>query len=361
MHIISGDLWAGAEAQIFTLLTGLSFKTELCIILLNEGELASRLRTIGLNPTIINEQLYSSPKITLLIIKAIYRFRPDVIHSHRQKENILGSLANLLSIPVRGRLTPSLRTVHGAPEFQPRGLQKLQNWLDQLLGRWVQKKIIAVSRDLSQKLAPNFRKSQLVVIHNGVDQCALQSVFQKAEFKEQYPHAIHIGAIGRLEPVKRIDIFLEMAAELIKIKPDADWHFHVIGDGALSENLHELSVKLGIARSVRFHGHRRDIHQCIASLTAIVMCSDHEGTPMAALEAIAIGTTLIAHNVGGLSELLADHKELLVDNHCPSGYAEILLKQIEKPINVILPSRYNARENTEKTFELYQSIIPGCS
>jgi hypothetical protein len=55
-HLISGDLWAGAEVQAFTMLKGLRQQPDLEImaIVLNEGRLASRLREIGLNAKVID-------------------------------------------------------------------------------------------------------------------------------------------------------------------------------------------------------------------------------------------------------------------------------------------------------------------
>jgi len=61
-------------------------------------------------------------------------WQPDVIHTHRSKENVLGALANRLSINV-----PCLRTSHGAPEHFPQGLHHLHKqlfaWLDIFCGR----------------------------------------------------------------------------------------------------------------------------------------------------------------------------------------------------------------------------------
>ncbi|MBK8186893.1 MAG: glycosyltransferase family 4 protein [Cellvibrio sp.] len=82
-----------------------------------------------------------------------------------------------------------------------------------------------------------------------------------------------MGIIGRLEPVN-VDI-LNMAAILIQQQPDK-WHFHVIGDGKLKDQLKDYSNNLDISQHVTYHGHRKDIPSCIVALDAIIMCSDHE-------------------------------------------------------------------------------------
>jgi L-malate glycosyltransferase len=330
--------------------------TDLLVILMNKSELADRLQTLGLKLVILDEQQNSSIRIFFGILKSIRQFKPDVIHTHRQKENILGGFANLLAIPFRGKLTPSVRTSHGAPEFNPKGKQKIQVWLDKWVGNYLQKKVIAVSEDLANKLTAIYPANHIVVIQNGVDTESLKQSVQIADWKQNYPDKTHIGIIGRLEPVKRIDIFLEMAALLLKEDSNNAWRFHIIGDGKLRASMESLAKNLGIQNDVIFHGHRNDIPSCIASLDAIVMCSDHEGTPMTALEAMALGTPLIAHAVGGLKELLLNHPSL-VHEHTPVCYASAVRRQFDVNFPAVaLDEKYYANRNAGSTIRLYQSL-----
>jgi L-malate glycosyltransferase len=354
MHIISGDLWAGAEVQAYTLLKYLKPEVELCVILMNEGELSEKLSALGISPIIIPETKTSSFKIIHAIFKQLRQFKPDVLHTHRQKENIFGSIANLMQVPFNRKLIPSVRTAHGAPEFKPKNKQKIQVWLDRLTGRYLQKKIIAVSDDLAKQLSAIYPIDHITVIHNGVDTETLKKSAQATEWKQNHPDKTHIGIIGRLEPVKRIDIFLETAKILINDHPERSWQFHIIGDGKLKSSLELQAANIGIASQVIFHGHRKDIPACIASLDAIIMCSDHEGTPMTALEALALEKTLIAHNVGGLSEMLKDYPWLLISNHSAAGYAQGLMQFISQPEHRIeLPDHYTAQQNMMCTKRLY--------
>src|SRR5262249_38488661 len=74
--------------------------------------------------------------------------------------------------------------------------------------------------------------------------------------------------------------------------------------------------------AVTFHGHRSDSVACIAALDMLVMCSDHEGLPMTALEAGIVGVPLVAHAVGGLLDLLPE--SCLVRAHDAPGYARAI-------------------------------------
>lgn len=358
MHIISGDLWAGAEVQAFTLLQQLQPKVQLHVVILNDGELSKRLLTLNIPVTIVPESELSSWRILNEFKRLIREFQPDILHTHRQKENIFGSIANYWANLFRGKRAKSLRTTHGAPEFSPKGKQKIQVWLDNFVGNYLQHAIIAVSEELALKLSTVFSAKKIHTIRNGVNQAYLLEQAKDADFRSQYPQHIHIGIIGRVEPVKRIDIFLDAATLLIHQMPSPHkLKFHVIGDGSLKATMQAKAQQLGLSEHIQFHGHRQDMASCIKSLDIIVMCSDHEGTPMTALEAMALGTPLIAHDTGGLKDILQDYPQLLVTNHSPAGYAAQVSQVIaNNNMAVTLPEKYTAAKNVVDTLILYKKL-----
>ena len=89
-HIISGDLWAGAEVVNYHLLKNLkSFNNiDLSAILFNEGKLADKIRSLGISVDVIDENKNNIFQTIVAAGKIIHRKPPDIIHSHRYKENI---------------------------------------------------------------------------------------------------------------------------------------------------------------------------------------------------------------------------------------------------------------------------------
>lgn len=353
MHIISGDLWAGAEVQAYTLLKELRAECELHVVLMNPGELADRLKVLAIPVTLLDESKMNPVKILLGLRNIMLSFRPDIVHTHRQKENILGAVANLLSVRSK-----CVRTSHGAPEFCVKGIRQLQPRLDNFIGRYVQHGIISVSDDLTQKLQKVFPAKKIHTIPNGIDKESLISQCQETDFRINEPDKIHIGIIGRLEPVKRIDIFLRMVALLLGTPSEKPMLFHIVGEGSQRKILEKECRALGLNESVIFHGHRKDIPALISSLDVVVMCSDHEGTPMTALETLALGVPLIAHNVGGLKDVLDRYPEWQVDEHTPQGYANALTAAIRNyPQKIVLNENYSSHCNAQKTLGLYMSLL----
>lgn len=360
LHIISGDLWAGAEVQAYTLLTSIRDNCELQVVLMNEGELAERLKHAGIRIKIIDEHHHNSLTIFTRLCAIIRHFKPDLIHTHRQKENILGAIANAFASRFLHkqfwRRSAAVRTTHGAPEHKVSGIKKIQIWLDNFCGNYLQDAVISVSTDLAIKLRHLFPERKIHIIENGIDIEKLRQAIPAQDIRKMQPDAFHIGIVGRLEPVKRVDIFLNSAQQLLATTSRA-MHFHVIGDGKLAAELHALSEHLALTQSVSFHGHRTDPAQVIAALDMVVMCSDHEGTPMTALETLALGKPLIAHNVGGLVEILADYPELLVIDHSPAGYSNKILQTMQGNPRIQLKNAYTSHANATATLALYQQLI----
>lgn len=321
MQLTSGDLWAGAEVQFFTLCRALRERGDVAlrVVVLNEGELATRLREIGAEPVVLDETRLSSLQIFRQLLSLLRQWRPQVLHTHRFKENVIGGLAaGLLRIP-------SLRTLHGAPEVDLTQLdtrRRLIHALDVGIGRFVQQRVVAVTDDLRRKLLVDYPPAHVVTVPNGIDFDALDAV--PAVELEGEPV---VGIVGRLTEVKRVDLFLQMVRLLVDDPALARVSFVVIGGGPLQPALQQQAQQLGIAGRVRFTGHVSPSAGWIRALDVLVMCSDHEGMPMTLLEAMRLRTPIVAHRVGGLVELLAPQGEsgpqygTLVADHSAAGYA----------------------------------------
>lgn len=354
MHIASGDLWAGAEVQLFTLVKYQKdfHNVRLLVVLMNGGLLANRLRDIGVETVVLDERKLNGLKILLNLVLLMNKWQPDIVHTHRQKENILGSIANALSVRAK-----SLRTLHGAPEFPKNFLKHPVKWLlpqlDYLCALFLQKTVIAVSDELADSLKAVYDDTKVAVVLNGVDVDDLQTntTALTGEFDQGQKH---IGIVGRLEPVKRLDLFLRIAKCAVSDYKE-NWRFHVFGDGSLFDALQDEAEVLGVSSVVIFEGHRNDIARCIKSMDVLVMCSDHEGLPMTALETVALGTPMVAHSVGGLTKLLGDGAGLLIPDQNVENYYHAITELLEggSKLAAVLPEQYRAENNATKIVKLY--------
>lgn len=330
-HVASGDLWAGAEAQLAALLHALARHQSLrvFVVLLNEGRLAEEARRSGAEVKVIAESAHTFFEIlgeatTYILARGIL-----ILHSHRYKENLLAAL-----LARRCRVPFVVRTEHGGQEpFQ--GLaqlkQRVLRRVDRLVRSYATDRVISVSAELQPQLARYVDPHRIVVIPNGVDTENVRSDLSALEARRRLnipDHCPVLGYAGRLAPIKRLDIFLAAAQEIARRAPNA--RFVVVGDGSERPRLEKIARALGLEHLVLFLGHRDDIYDVLRAIDVFVLCSDHEGLPIVLLEALHMGIPVVARRVGGIAEVVQDGiSGLLVDSADPRPLADACVRLVE--------------------------------
>ena len=369
-HIASGDLWAGAEVQVAGLLRELKRRSDVEVraIFLNEGRLAEESRRAGVEVSVIPESEHGFLGLVAKV-SATLRERPvDILHSHRYKENLLAAWAAR-----RGGIARLVRTQHGMPEpFSGASFwkQRLLQAADRLLARYGTDAVIAVSGDMEARLASFLGDRHPVLIYNGVDPTSVRSDLSREQAKQRLgvpPEAPVLGTAGRLEPVKRLDIFLRAAQRIAQAAPEA--HFLIVGAGRESEALRKLAGELGLARQTHFTGHRSDLYDVLRAMDILVLSSDHEGLPMVLLEALGLGVPVVSRKVGGIPEVLTESSGgLLVDSSSPQALAESCLSLVHDPSRRETMGRwgrsriersFSAQRMAEATAALYRRLVTG--
>lgn len=308
-HIASGDLWAGAEVQISTLLKELrkSAGLSLSAILLNEGRLSEDLGAAGIPVVVIDERKLSSWQIFKSIKSRIKSCSPDIVHTHRYKEHILGGLA----AKVCGTCVV-IQTVHGLEE-KLEGWSRAKLWfysaLNACITGWTAGGIVGVSQEIEAVSRRRFPGSHTICIPNGIDLNQVRAAKRTTAKRDELGiprEATVIGAVGRLAPIKGIEYLLRAVQPLCREELLGPIRLCIVGDGPLRSQLEQLAEQLGIADGTFFLGNRSDVHQLMTSFDIYALPSIHEGIPIALLEAMALGRPVVASRVGGVPEVLRD-------------------------------------------------------
>lgn len=176
------------------------------------------------------------------------------------------------------------------------------------------------------------------------------------------PDAFVIGHIGRLSIEKNHAFILEIAAEVIRKDPKAQ--FLMIGDGPLREPLKRRIRQLNLIENVHLLGSRADITCLLRALDVFLFPSLCEGFGLALVEAQAAGLPCIAATtipretdvVPGLVQRLsltdsadAWAEALLACRHTPST-AEAKCAALQ----VVRQSSYNIENSALWLSSLYQ-------
>ena len=126
----------------------------------------------------------------------------------------------------------------------------------------------------------------------------------RAGVASQGKRAIDLVFIGRLEPVKQANQFIEIVEAVSRLIPSVK--ATVVGDGSLLEDTKAHAAKLGVTNNIEFLGRRKDVEQILASSRMFVLTSQSEGLSIAMAEAMANGTVPVVANVGELGDLVVD-------------------------------------------------------
>lgn len=305
-HVMSADLWAGAEIQLATLASYLVTRPDIdmAAVLFNEGALARELRRLGIATVVIDEQKNSAIRIVTRLVSFLKRHKVDLVHTHRYKDNILGTVAAKTA-----GVRHIVRTVHGVNEAMvgwPQRKFESYDLVDRAVLRCAADRIIAVSHRMSQQLVENgHTPSKVVSIHNGVNLSTVEVVRTRQEVRAEFgiaPDAILIGTTGRLAPVKGHAVLLRAATIIRQRTPDV--RFILVGDGPLEHELEGLASAQGLGNACVFTGARTDIPDLLAAMDIFTLPSLSEGVPMALLEAMVLGVPVVAASVGGVPEVV---------------------------------------------------------
>lgn len=365
-HIVSGDIWAGAEAQAYQLISGLQVNGIIkpTAVVFNSGVLFDKLIALGIAVTLADESVLSPLGQIKIIRQHLKTNSTAILHTHGFKENVLGTAARYLS-----RVKNSVHTVHGSPEFQltwrtPR--KKLPIILDRLVTAFAQNAVVAVSQHLKNTLEPRY-PNKTVAIRNfiGTDNIPATPA-NRFDSRRKPDSPYQVSLVGRCVPVKRLDLFIDTIATL-RIDHRLEVEGNVYGDGPLLKAMKQYAETKGMQQFIHFHGFVQDMEPEWATMDALVMPSDHEGLPMTLLEALLRQVPVVAHNTGGIPEVL-NHGTggVLVDNHSARGYAKSLAKLIRQPDTAWrlaangqshIKKEFSQRENVKRYETLYKATV----
>lgn len=183
--------------------------------------------------------------------------------------------------------------------------------------------------------------SRLAVVPPGVD----PDVFQpqaKERARQLIGHAGHrvFVFVGRLEPLKGVDVLLRALALLTAGDRHPEVRLLVLGedsgagDGAERERLQRLAAELGLGDRVEFLGSvaQNRLPAYYAAADACLMPSYSESFGLAGLEAQACGTAVVASSAAGLASVVRDGVTgFLVDGPDAAAYALRMGRLLDEP------------------------------
>lgn len=177
---------------------------------------------------------------------------------------------------------------------------------------------------------------QITVIPNGVARLSMESDAESVATFEAFaqrvgPASITLGAVMRLDEVKRPLLWIETAASLLGRLPDA--RIIVVGDGPFRSKVEKRTVALGVAARCLFVGRSSYVGYWLSKMDALLLLSEHEGLPNALIEAQLAGVPVITTAAGGAPEALVPGRTGFVTSLHPSPgeVADLIAGTVAQP------------------------------
>jgi glycosyltransferase involved in cell wall biosynthesis len=229
------------------------------------------------------------------------RGRFDVVHAFKATENIYGCLAaKLAGTPV---------VIGGYREQYAAGgvIRLLHLSLRGIVDGWIVN-TQAIANSMVRAIGA--KQKDFFVLPNGIDPESFNSSLSAIDAKKSLrlaPSQPVVSIVARLHPIKNHAMFLAMAVEVLKRRPDAQ--FLIVGGGPLRSEVQSKATAMGLTNAVHFLGERSDVSDVMAATDVSVLTSHSEGLSNALLESMCVGLPIVTTDYTGVRELITDGEQ----------------------------------------------------
>ena len=184
--------------------------------------------------------------------------------------------------------------------------------------RFLPTRIIVDGKAIAEQL-PQALQSRIAVVLNGVDtnifRPGLDGIALRRQFDIPDDHLV-IGHVGRMTPWKGQHYLIEAFARVAADNPKATLLLvgsPVFDNDAYERRLLALVAQLGLGERVKFAGYTHDMPGALAAMEVFAFTSVEKDTsPLALLSAMSSGLPIVAFDIAGTRELMADADQFLL-------------------------------------------------
>ena len=307
LHIINGDLYAGAERVQDLLAEQLpQFDYDVEFVTLKTGLFAEHCTTHS-------AAIHSIPMGSLFDLRPAWKIAKlirdgsfEIIHTHTRRSALIGMVSSYLSH------VPMVHHVHSpSSEDTEDTLRNLRNSLVERLALHHAQRLIPVSASLEQYLLQRgYQASLITTVYNGV---TVQALNQQTDAPNNEARTLTIACVALMRPRKGIDTLIQALAKIVQTRPDlSDVKVKLIGPFETTEyeqQIRSLCKSLDIEDNVEFTGFCNNVPEQLANCDIFCLPSHYgEGMPMVILEAMALGLPIVSTHVEGIPEQI-EHKK----------------------------------------------------
>ena len=297
LHVFPSFVPAGSQVRTARILGALGSAWRHAVLAL-DGRLDAR----ALVESAVDVRYLAAPPkagsaaTTLRLAQVLERERPRLLCTYN-----FGSVdAGLAALSLGG--VPHVHHEDGFLPDEARG-QMLRRTLMRRIALVRTSRVVVISNTLLQIALQTWRldPDQVQLIPNGIDLERFAPRTRDVSVRARLgigSEAFLVGAVGHLRPEKNFARLLHAASHL----PQA--HVLILGEGGERARLEQLASSLGMHGRVHLPGYDSDPRGYYGAMDVFVISSDTEQTPLALLEAMAMGLPAVGTGVGDVASIL---------------------------------------------------------
>ncbi len=289
-----GDI-GGGKTHILSIAEELSRSCDLRLVSFRKGVLSTEAMQMGLDTADI-DGTRSFAATVRFALQQVDGFKPDIIHCHGAKANLIGVIVKQL------RHVPVMTTVHSDPRLDYLGAplkQYTYGFVNALALRRMDYYVAVAGRMKEILIERGFDPCRIFTVYNGLNFSGASDSPKPAKDPED---TIVVGIAARLNPVKDIPTVLRAFAKAYS--QDKRLRLSIAGTGEDENALRRLANQLGISEVTVFEGWISDISAYFKRIDINVLSSLSETFPYSLLEGAYEHCPAIASNVGGIPYLI---------------------------------------------------------
>ncbi|WP_051258409.1 glycosyltransferase [Atopococcus tabaci] len=279
-----------------------------------------------------NVRFLPMKKFTYLELKRVIRtFDPDLIHAHDVRATVLASLA-------AGDI-PLISHLHVNKDDMARATVK------SILYKWaVEKaeKVIMVSTScLDEYRYKAAIKEKAVLLENVLNPDRVE----KLANYDKKDYGFDFVFIGRLTDQKDPERIARVASKVLQKVPGS--RFGIIGEGPLKKDMERIFEQEQVSDQVTFTGRLSYPYRALKDSSCLLMCSKYEGTPIAALEAMALSVPIVSTPADGMKQLVVPHE---------TGFLSTNDEELAESVVHLLTSLDLQEDMSKASYRYYQRL-----
>ncbi len=285
MHLLESPHFSGAENVVCQIIGMMKNQPDIEMFYSSrDGQIREALKERDILFAPIN-------KLSVLEVKrVIAEHKPHIIHAHDMRASFIAAIAC-------GNI-PLISHIHNN-SFKSRGISTKS--IAYFFATLKIKHIFWVSDSAyCGYMFYKYIKKKSEVLYNIID---IDDLYKKMK-NDKKTYNYDIVFLGRMSEPKNLYRLLRVIEKIRNIRPCTK--VAIIGTGELEKEIHTCAKKMGLYDYINFLGFQSNPYKMLYDAKAMIMTSLWEGTPMCALEAMALGVPIVSTPTDGLCNVVVD-------------------------------------------------------